>query len=128
MNYGTNRKVDRLDVQAPMAAAREDVETNIKRFAECESRLATTREMIALGRSERQRLHDSALGRLHARLESLPVIEQAKGILVARTRRPPEEAFEILRRSSQRTNVRIRDLAADLVARTSAGDGDVSGD
>ena len=31
----------------------------------------------------------------------------------------PEEAFDILRRASQRTNVKVRDLAAEIVDKTS---------
>jgi AmiR/NasT family two-component response regulator len=35
----------------------------------------------------------------------MPVIEQAKGILIAQTGCTPEEAFDMLRRASQRSNV-----------------------
>ena len=65
-------------------------------------------------------LHDSAFARLAARLESQPVIEQAKGILIARVGCTPEEAFGLLRTASQRTNVPIRDLARDIVGRTAS--------
>jgi AmiR/NasT family two-component response regulator len=40
---------------------------------------------------------------LRARLASLPVIEQAKGILMARYGWPGDLAFEVLRRVSRRT-------------------------
>jgi AmiR/NasT family two-component response regulator len=50
-----------------------------------------------------------------AQLGTVPVIEQAKGILMARQGCGPEEAFDLLRRASQRFNVPARVLAARLV-------------
>ena len=43
------------------------------------------------------------------------MIGQAKGILMAREVCTPDEAFDILRRGSQRTNRKLRDVAQDLV-------------
>jgi AmiR/NasT family two-component response regulator len=57
------------------------------------------------------------MGRLQARLETLSTIEQAKGVIMAQSRVGSEEAFDILRRASQRTNMKLRDLAADIVTR-----------
>jgi len=51
----------------------------------------------------------------------MPVIEQAKGIVMAQHGCGPEEAFEVLRRMSQHTNVKLHVLAARLVKQTSAG-------
>jgi hypothetical protein len=111
-----------LDVHARIEAVRADIEANVKRLAECRSRLASTRVELANQRTVRQQLHDSAFARLQARLESLPVIEQAKGVLMAGTGCNPDEAFDILRRASQRTNVKVRDLAEAVVARASHGE------
>ena len=47
----------------------------------------------------------------------MPVIEQAKGILMAQHGCGPEEAFDLLRQGSQRFNVPVRVLAARLVHR-----------
>jgi AmiR/NasT family two-component response regulator len=47
----------------------------------------------------------------------MPVIEQAKGILIAQTGCSPEEAFALLRQASQRSNVRVSELAASIVDR-----------
>ena len=47
-------------------------------------------------------------------LGSRPVIEQAKGILMAQRGCGPDEAFDLLRRASQRFNVPVRVLAARL--------------
>jgi hypothetical protein len=63
-------------------------------------------------------LRRSPYARLVARLETLPTIEQAKGILMAQHRCGPDEAFDTLRKASQRCNVPIRELAARLVAET----------
>ena len=43
-----------------------------------------------------------------ARLDTMPVIEQAKGILMAQRGCGPEEAFDLLRQASQRFNVPVR--------------------
>lgn len=63
------------------------------------------------------RLRYSAYARLQARMASMPVIEQAKGILMGQYGWPENQAFEALRRVSQRENVKVRDLAASIVAR-----------
>lgn len=48
-------------------------------------------------------------------LESRGVIEQAKGILIAMQRCTADEAFDILRRSSQRQNRKLRAIAQEIV-------------
>jgi hypothetical protein len=65
----------------------------------------------------RERLQRSEYARLLARLETMPVIEQAKGIIMAQSRCGEAEAFDMLRRASQRSNVPVRDLAARIVAK-----------
>src|SRR5215469_813084 len=52
-----------------------------------------------------------------AQLGATPVIEQAKGILMAQHGCGPEEAFDLLRRASQRFNVPVRVLAVRLAHR-----------
>jgi cell division septum initiation protein DivIVA len=59
---------------------------------------------------------DATVVRLEARLATLPVIEQAKGIIIGATGCTPEAAFDWLRRASQRANIPLRDIAARLVA------------
>jgi hypothetical protein len=66
----------------------------------------------------RQELLDqSEYGRMVARLQTMPVIEQAKGIIMAQRGCGEAEAFDTLRRASQRSNVPVRELAAQLVAK-----------
>jgi len=57
------------------------------------------------------------LGNLRTKLESLPAIEQAKGILISEEGYSDAEAFDALRAASMRENRKLRDLAADLVHR-----------
>lgn len=54
---------------------------------------------------------------LERALASRAVIEQAKGILMAAQRCSAEEAFDLLRRASQRENRKLRDVAAQIVGR-----------
>jgi AmiR/NasT family two-component response regulator len=63
-------------------------------------------------------LQRSAFARLLAQLETMSVIEQAKGIVMAQSRCSDAEAFDLLRRASQRSNMPVRELAARLVANT----------
>ncbi|MEH1100512.1 GAF and ANTAR domain-containing protein [Micromonospora sp. CPCC 205561] len=49
-------------------------------------------------------------------LRSRAVIEQAKGIIMADRRCPPDEAFALLSKLSQETNRKVRDVAQALVA------------
>jgi hypothetical protein len=94
---------------------------SMQNLADSMARLQATRQETRAGRSQRAVLHDSAYARLAARLASQPVIEQAKGIVMAQTGCSPEEAFDLLRKASQRSNVPVRELAQAVVTR--AGDG-----
>ena len=59
-------------------------------------------------RPPRDLLRQSEYLRLQARLETMPVIEQAKGILMAQSRcGSDDEAFDLLRRASQRSNIPV---------------------
>ena len=63
-------------------------------------------------------LRYSAYARLRAQLASMPVIEQAKGIIMAKYGWSEDQAFEALRRASQRENIKVRELAVKIVAQT----------
>jgi len=85
---------------------------------------AESRQARVLGQSpplRREVLQQSEYLRLLARLETLPVIEQAKGILMAQSGCSDAEAFDLLRRASQRSNVPVRELAAQFVAKAALG-------
>jgi hypothetical protein len=74
-------------------------------------------ELWLTAHPDADRLRYSAHARLQARLKSMPVIEQAKGIIMAQSGWPEDRAFEALRRASQRENMKLRDLAAKIVAK-----------
>jgi GAF domain-containing protein len=64
------------------------------------------------------RIHEAAqqmVGHLQAAMASRAVIEQAKGMVMARQGLSADEAFAVLRRESQHRNVKLRDLAVELV-------------
>jgi AmiR/NasT family two-component response regulator len=98
-----------------LRAARLEFDNQTRRFEDVMARLRATMNGFEDGRPQRERLRYSALARLQARLDTMPVIEQAKGILMAQNRCGPEEAYELLRRASQRANVKVSVLAAQIV-------------
>ena len=51
-------------------------------------------------------------------LQGRDVIGQAKGILMAQQGVSADEAFDILRRASQRMNIKLRELAERVASRT----------
>lgn len=56
---------------------------------------------------------------LEQAMRSRATIEQAKGIVMATTGADPDEAFQILRQQSQHQNIKLRDLAAEVVRHAS---------
>ena len=61
---------------------------------------------------------------LHEAMDSRAVIEQAKGVLMAGRRGlTPDEAFDLLRKVSQRENVKLRDIARRIVEGQAGTDG-----
>ena len=105
----------REDLHEALEAARAEHRVQARRFEAARAQLQAITEWRETGRPQREILRESAIARLRARLESLPVIEQAKGILMAQQRCGPEEAFDLLRRASQRANVKVHVLAAQIV-------------
>lgn len=56
---------------------------------------------------------------LHQALTSRAVIDRAIGILMAQQRCDADAAFDLLRRASQRRNIKLRDMAATLITSVS---------
>jgi GAF domain-containing protein len=92
----------------PRGLRREDHDVLLLLATHASLALATT-EAVTRG----QLLEDQ----LRQALDSRDAIGQAKGILMARRGVSAEEAFDILRRTSQDLNIRLRDLAATLAER-----------
>jgi AmiR/NasT family two-component response regulator len=106
----------------PPETARLDFDAQAQRLEQARGRLQATIDQIEKGRSRQERLPESAFARLQARMDSMPVIEQAKGILMAQHRCGPDAAFDLLRRASQRANVKVSVLAAQIVEQIAAPD------
>jgi len=63
--------------------------------------------------------HELRESQLQEALQSRDVIGQAKGVLMERRGLSSDEAFDVLRRTSQDLNVKLRDVAQTLVTRRS---------
>lgn len=61
--------------------------------------------------------------RMRKAIDSRDVIGQAKGILMAKRNMSADEAFDVLRRTSQQLNIKLTTLAHTLAARHSDSDG-----
>jgi GAF domain-containing protein len=59
---------------------------------------------------------------LQTALQSRTVIDQAMGIIMSQQRCTPEQAFHLLRTASQHRNIKLRDLCAQLITTTDAGE------
>ena len=70
---------------------------------------------IALGVARAQATERGRTDHLQTALVSREIIGQAQGILMERERITAEQAFDLLRRSSQHLNRRLRDVAQELV-------------
>ena len=70
---------------------------------------------IAVGNAEAAARTRDDLTQLRTMMTSRAFIEQAKGILMERHKLKEDEAFTILTHVSQRTNTKLRDVAAELV-------------
>jgi hypothetical protein len=104
-----------------MAAMRLKSESLAQRLEQASADARTTIARIQQGRPQREILCHSAMARLRAKLDTMPVIEQAKGVIMAQAHCRQDEAFDLLRRTSQRLNVPVRELAAQIVANAAHG-------
>lgn len=73
----------------------------------------------AIDASRSHRAAHTLAVQLQTALRSRPVIDYAIGVLMAQTACGPERAFELLKRASQDNNIKLRDLAAQIVDRYS---------
>ena len=60
---------------------------------------------------------------LHRAMETRSVIDVAKGVLAFGLGLSADEAFTVLARRSQNTNVKVLELATQLLAAVAAGEG-----
>ncbi|MEU6591613.1 ANTAR domain-containing protein [Streptomyces sp. NPDC046881] len=73
---------------------------------------ARTASPVARERAEQLDLLRLEIEQLRHAMDSRPVIDQARGVLMAAHGCGPEQAWEILREASQRSNVKLRRVAA----------------
>ncbi|HEX5524879.1 MAG TPA: GAF and ANTAR domain-containing protein [Pedococcus sp.] len=78
-------------------------------------RLAATRAADAIGAVVDVEGARTVAAQMEQAMASRAVIEQAKGVLMGRHGLDEKQAFELLRQQSQRLNVKLRSLAAELV-------------
>ena len=74
-----------------------------------------TLSALALGGAQTHEDEDRRASNLNQALATRELIGQAQGILMERERITSDQAFDILRRASQHLNVRLREVAPDLV-------------
>lgn len=77
-------------------------------------------EIVAL--AQRLAGQDEMIANLRIALESRSVIDQAIGVLMAQQRCDPPTAFNLLVRNSQNRNLKVRDVAAGILARVPRAD------
>jgi GAF domain-containing protein len=71
---------------------------------------------IAVGNAEAAARATDDVANMRRAMASRAVIEQAKGILMERYKITAEQAFTLLTHASQRSNVKLRDVAEELTA------------
>ena len=89
-----------------------------------QGQLFATLARLALDSAAQRAVAEENAGHLGEALETREVIGQAQGILMERERISAERAFDLLRRASQRMNVKLRDVARGLVERGEAASAD----
>ncbi|MEV0240661.1 ANTAR domain-containing protein [Streptomyces sp. NPDC050674] len=75
---------------------------------------------VALERAERLHVLQEEVEQLRQAIASRPVIDQARGILMATHGCTSDEAWHILREASQLSNTKLRDVAAAVTASAEA--------
>jgi hypothetical protein len=127
---GCNVQVTLPDLYAQALAARQQSRLLASQLRESQRRAMENWQLIQASweraheirtvrwaaRRDPDLLRRSAYARMQAKLETLPVIEQAKGIIMAQCGWPEDLAFDALRRASQRENIKLREVAARIVA------------
>ncbi len=70
---------------------------------------------LAVGNADAAARTREELAQLRIAMQTRAVIEQAKGMLMERHRINEDQAFTLLTHASQNTNVKLRDVAVDLI-------------
>ncbi|MEV5544812.1 ANTAR domain-containing protein [Streptomyces sp. NPDC052309] len=79
------------------------------------------RSAVAAERSERLHVLQEEVAQLRQAIASRPVIDQARGVLMALHGCTPDEAWQILRETSQLSNTKLRTVAAAVTEGAGTG-------
>jgi AmiR/NasT family two-component response regulator len=79
--------------------------------------LLATHASLALAHTHALTMHELKIVNLQRAVDSRDVIGQAKGILMARRGINADDAFELLRRTSQELNTKLVEIARTLTIR-----------
>ena len=111
-----------LPLQTELVGALNCYSRELKGFAGSTTAAVELASHVAVAVSNAMSYQDAAALAEHMRaaMESRSIIEQAKGVIMAQNRCDAGRAFDVLRRASQGRNVKLRDLAQDLVDRVAA--------
>ena len=85
------------------------------------ARLLVEQAAVALANTRTYSECSDKIRQLQEALESRVIIEQAKGVVMATERCDPDDAFEILKKRSQRSNRKLRQIAEEIVAGVTTG-------
>ena len=87
-------------------------------FSDEDSRIAdafASQSAVAVANAQSYQRARHMIGSLEEALRSRDVIGQAKGIIMERERCTDDQAFDVLRKVSQQTNIKLRDVAERVV-------------
>jgi GAF domain-containing protein len=106
-----DRSLGALNIYSPDARPFDDTEATT-------ASLLSQQAAAVLANAEAFASATNVIGQLQEALVTRDLIGQAKGILMAHEHCDANAAFDVLRRASQRTNRKLRDIAAEIVAST----------
>jgi hypothetical protein len=98
-----------------LTAVRLESEALVRRYEQAADPARAVCDQVQRCRSQRQTLRSLRFAGRRAGPGCMRVVEQAKGVVMAQRRCGPGEAFDLLRRASQRADVRVHVLAAQVV-------------
>jgi GAF domain-containing protein len=101
-----------------------DVESGFDEIDERTGAVFAAHAAIALANARSYWRNEELRRNLETALETRGVIDQAKGILIAREGFSAAIAFDVLKRASQRSNRKIHDIAQEMVDAACHRDGD----
>ncbi|HEU4546899.1 MAG TPA: ANTAR domain-containing protein [Microlunatus sp.] len=70
---------------------------------------------LAVGNADAAAKTSDELRNMHIAMKSRAMIDQAKGILMERYKLNEDRAFAVLARASQTSNIKLRDVAQELI-------------